>query len=161
MTTVHILNGPNLNRLGSRDPGIYGHETLDDVGIRCAALVESRGHALDLRQTNHEGVLIDWVQEIGEAFAAGDSLGIVMNPGALAHTSVALRDAVDDSPAPVIEVHISNLHSREQFRHHSHLSEVAAGVLAGFGTFGYELGIHGLLARSAAVTGSPVSDPRP
>lgn len=149
MTAVHVFNGPNLNRLGARSPQVYGRETLDDVRRRCAALAESRGHAVDLRQTNHEGVLIDWLQEAGAAFEAGESLGVVLNPGALAHTSVALRDAVADTAAPVVEVHISNIHAREEYRHHSFVSEAAAGVLAGFGTLGYELGIRSLLSGAA------------
>ena len=134
---IHVLNGPNLNLLGVREPHIYGRDTLADVEQRC---VKAAGGAeIVFRQTNHEGVLVDWIQEAMTAAA-----GIVINPGAYTHTSVALHDAVRAIGRPVIEVHISNIHAREAFRHHSYLSPVAVGVLAGFGPHGYVMGIEAL-----------------
>lgn len=136
---IFVLNGPNLNMLGLREPGIYGGTTLKEIGALCAEAGRRVGHAIDFRQTNHEGVLVDWIQEAMTAAA-----GIVINPGAYTHTSVALHDAVRAIGRPVIEVHISNIHAREAFRHHSYLSPVAVGVLAGFGPHGYVMGIEAL-----------------
>jgi 3-dehydroquinate dehydratase-2 len=140
--TIVVLNGPNLNLLGEREPDIYGHDTLADVESLCRAAAEDAGLGLDFRQTNHEGVLIDAIQEVRPSAA-----GIVINAGGLTHTSVALRDALAAVPAPVIEVHVSNVHARERFRHHSYLSAVADGVIVGCGIQGYAFAI----ARIAAL----------
>ncbi|MDF2144452.1 type II 3-dehydroquinate dehydratase [Knoellia sp. p5-6-4] len=134
--TVVVLNGPNLNLLGEREPEVYGHETLADVEKRCRAAAAEAGLSVDFRQSNHEGVLVDALHEVRTSAA-----GIVVNAGALTHTSVALRDAVAAVAVPVIEVHISNVHAREAFRHHSYLSAVVDGVIVGCGTQGYELAI--------------------
>ena len=133
---VVVLNGPNLNLLGEREPEVYGHETLADVEKRCRAAAADAGLSVDFRQSNHEGVLVDALHEVRTSAA-----GIVVNAGALTHTSVALRDAVAAVAVPVIEVHISNVHAREAFRHHSYLSAVVDGVIVGCGTQGYELAI--------------------
>jgi len=132
MKKILFLNGPNLNLLGQRQPEIYGAETLDDVVASCTVLAEELGLELHARQSNHEGVLVDWIQE-----ARGVAAGIVINPGALSHTSVAILDALNAFEGPVMEVHISNIHKRERFRHHSYVSGRAEGVIAGFGTEGY------------------------
>ena len=134
--TVVVLNGPNLNLLGERVAVVYGHETLADVEKRCRAAAAAAGLDVDFRQSNHEGVLVDAVQEVRASAA-----GIVVNAGALTHTSIALRDALASVSVPVIEVHISNVHAREAFRHHSYLSAVCDGVIVGCGTQGYELAI--------------------
>jgi 3-dehydroquinate dehydratase-2 len=130
---------------------VYGHTTLADVEALCAAAAAERGAEVECRQSNHEGVLVDWVQEAGVAWRAGSLVGVVFNAGAYTHTSVALHDAIKGSGVPVIEVHISNVHARERFRHHSYLSPAAAGIVVGFGIDGYVLAIDGLLrkARSA------------
>ena len=154
MTTaraVLVLNGPNLNLLGTREPGVYGAATLDDVQELCRAEARRWGLSVDARQTNHEGVLVDWLQEAGRAHAAGEIVGAVLNAGAYTHTSLALRDAIGGTGLPVAEVHVSNVHAREPFRHHSHVSPVAAGVVVGFGVDGYALAIAGL-ARRAGLT---------
>ena len=134
--TVVVLNGPNLNLLGEREPEVYGSETLADVEALCAKAVAEVGLALDFRQSNHEGVLVDAIHEVRSSAA-----GIVINAGALTHTSISLRDALAAVSVPVIEVHISNVHAREAFRHHSYLSAVADGVIVGCGTQGYALAI--------------------
>lgn len=141
MTTVYVFNGPNLNLLGTRKPEVYGHTTLADVEKLCAARAEELGLALDFRQTNHEGELVTWIHEAGAATTAGDAVGAVVNAGAYTHTSVALHDAIEGASLPVIEVHISNVHAREAFRHHSYVSPVAAGIVVGFGVEGYSVGI--------------------
>ena len=134
--TVFVLNGPNLNVLGKREPGIYGGKTLDIIGEDCRAAGRESGVDVDFRQSNHEGVLVDWIQE------AGDSAdGIVINPGAYSHTSVAIHDAIRAAAKPVIEVHLSNIFAREPFRHHSYVSPVAAGVICGLGPAGYILAL--------------------
>ncbi len=148
--TVFVLNGPNLNLLGTREPGVYGSESLVDVQARCEAACAAHGLKLDFRQTNHEGVLVDWLQDAGRAEAAGTAAGVVLNAAAYTHTSVALRDAIKGAGASVVELHISNVHAREEFRHHSYLSAVARGVMFGFGTAGYELAI-GAVAGWATV----------
>lgn len=135
--SVLVLNGPNLNMLGTREPASYGYETLADLENLCRSTGEHLGLAVDFRQTNHEGVLIDWIHA-----ARGQYKGILINPGAWTHTSIAIRDALVASELPVIEVHISNVHKREAFRHHSFVSPIAVGVLAGFGTQGYRLGLE-------------------
>jgi 3-dehydroquinate dehydratase-2 len=134
---VTLLNGPNLNLLGQRQPEIYGHETLDDVAAKVADLAEDLGLRLRALQSNHEGQLIDWIQE-----ARGNSAGIIINPGAYTHTSVAILDALNTYEGPVLEVHISNIHKREAFRQHSYVSLRADGVIAGFGTEGYLLALR-------------------
>ena len=150
MKTVLILNGPNLNLLGTREPGIYGATTLPDVEALCREVAARHDLAVDFRQSNHEGVLLDSLHEAGRAFTAGTLLGVVFNAGAYTHTSLALHDAIKGIDAPVIEVHISNVHAREAFRHHSWLSPVAAGIVVGFGTDGYVLAIEGLVMRAKA-----------
>jgi 3-dehydroquinate dehydratase-2 len=139
MLPIFILNGPNLNLLGQRQPEIYGRETLADVARDCAALAGTLGLATDFRQSNHEGQLVDWIQEARTAAS-----GIVINPGAYSHTSVAILDALNAFDGPVIEVHISNIHKREPFRHHSFVSSRAEGVIAGCGTLGYQLALRRL-----------------
>jgi 3-dehydroquinate dehydratase II len=144
MTTVFVLNGPNLNLLGTRKPEVYGTTTLADVEAMCREEAAKLGLDVVFRQSNHEGQLIDWIHEAGAAVKAGDSIGAVLNPGALTHTSVALHDAVEGASLPLIELHISNVHKREEFRHHSYISPVARGIIVGFGVHGYSLAIHGL-----------------
>ena len=149
MTSVLVLNGPNLNLLGTREPEIYGSTTLADVEDLCRATAEELGLTLDFRQSNHEGLLIDWIHEAGPLVAAGASIGAVFNPGALTHTSVALHDAIEGVSLPVVELHVSNVHRREEFRHHSFISPVARGIVVGFGVAGYPLAIRGLHALTA------------
>jgi 3-dehydroquinate dehydratase-2 len=134
---ITLLNGPNLNLLGLRQPEIYGRETLDDVASKVADLAEELGLNLKALQSNHEGQLVDWIHE-----ARGTSAGIIINPGAYSHTSVAILDALNAYDGPVIEVHISNIHKRETFRHHSFVSLRADGVIAGCGTEGYLLALR-------------------
>jgi 3-dehydroquinate dehydratase-2 len=134
---VYILNGPNLNLLGRRQPHIYGHETLGDVERDCRALASELGLELRFHQSNREYEIIDWIHE-----ARDTAVGIVINPAAFTHTSVAILDALNTFEAPVIEVHISNVHQREEFRHHSFVSKRADGVIAGFGTQGYQLALR-------------------
>jgi 3-dehydroquinate dehydratase-2 len=136
---VLILNGPNLNLLGVRQPDVYGRETLADVEAACLALAGDLGLTAECRQSNHEGALVDMIQA-----ARGAAQGIVINPGAYSHTSVAILDALNAFDGPVIEVHISNIHRREAFRHHSFVSARADGVIAGCGTQGYLLALRRL-----------------
>jgi 3-dehydroquinate dehydratase II len=149
---VFVLNGPNLNLLGKRQPHIYGHETLADVERDCRALADELGLTLRFHQSNREYELIDWVHEARET--AG---GIAINPAAFTHTSVALLDALNTFDAPVIEVHISNVHKREAFRHHSYVSLRADGVIAGFGTQGYGLALRRLAALLDARDRAPAA----
>ncbi|KQO71706.1 3-dehydroquinate dehydratase [Methylobacterium sp. Leaf465] len=135
--TILILNGPNLNLLGQREPHIYGHETLADVEARCRTLAAGFGLAVACHQSNAEHQLIDWIQ----AYRVG-SAGIVINPGAYTHTSIAILDALNACEVPIIECHISNVHRREAFRQHSYVSLAATAVMAGFGTHGYELAVR-------------------
>lgn len=137
--TVLVLNGPNLNRLGKRQPEIYGSTTLADVEADLAAHARDMGVGIECRQSNHEGDLLDWVHE-----AADQGWGVIINPGGFTHTSVALRDALAEvaDGAGFIEVHISNVHAREPFRAHSYLSPIARGVIAGLGTHGYLLAME-------------------
>lgn len=144
MKTALVLNGPNLNLLGTREPGVYGAQTLADVEALCRESCAAHGFALDFRQSNHEGVLVDWLHEAGRAHAAGTLAGVVFNAGAYTHTSIALHDAIKGTGVPVIELHISNVHAREPFRHHSYLSPAARGVIFGFGVAGYALAIRAL-----------------
>lgn len=134
--TIYLLNGPNLNLLGKRQPDIYGHETLADVEIACLSQAESYGLAVRFLQSNAEHELIDWIHEARE-----DGAAIIINPGAFTHTSIAILDALNAFDGPVIEVHISNVHKREEFRRHSYVSLRADGVIAGCGTQGYLLAI--------------------
>lgn len=139
---VYVLNGPNLNLLGTREPKTYGRATLKDVEKLCRETAKRHNFEVEFRQSNHEGELIDWIQEAG----AKKAVGVIINPGGYTHTSVALRDAVAAISAPVIEVHISNIYAREGFRHHSHIAPVAKATLAGLGVAGYGLAIDGLAA---------------
>jgi len=136
LPTVFILNGPNLNLLGVRDPSIYGHDTLGDIEERCTARAASLGLEIDFRQTNHEGQIVDWIQEARES-----ADGIILNAGALTHTSVAVLDALAAAELPVVEVHLSNIFRRDRFRHHSYVSLAANGVICGLGAHGYELAL--------------------
>jgi 3-dehydroquinate dehydratase-2 len=138
--TIYILNGPNLNLLGHRQPEIYGHQTLEDIEKKCANLLPD-SFEIDMRQTNHEGVLVDQIHE-----ARHKACGIVINPAAFTHTSIAILDALNTFEGPVIEVHISNVHKREAFRHHSYVSLRADGVIAGLGVEGYEAGVRRVLS---------------
>ena len=149
MKTVLVLNGPNLNLLGTREPAVYGSTTLADVEALCQRSGQALGLAVECRQSNHEGVLIDAIHEAGREHAAGRLVGVVLNAGAYTHTSVALHDAIKGSGVPVVEVHISNVHAREPFRHHSFLSPAAAGIVVGFGIDGYRLAIDALARRAA------------
>lgn len=150
MSTIMVLNGPNLNLLGTREPQTYGHETLADVEVLCQQAAQALGHDVDFRQSNHEGVLIDYIHEAGRRIKEGEVLGVVFNPGAYTHTSIALHDAIKGAEVPVIELHISNVHARESFRHHSYISPVAAGIVVGFGVQGYALAIQGLVQKLTA-----------
>ena len=136
---VAVFNGPNLNMLGLRQPAVYGHATPDDVEQLCAQAAERAGLAIDFRQTNGEGELVSWVHE-----CRGRARGIVINPGAYSHTSIALLDALLAVELPVIEVHISNIHRREDFRHHSYVSRAAVGVICGLGIRGYDLALSAM-----------------
>jgi len=144
MPTVFVLNGPNLNLLGTREPAVYGHATLADVEKLCREAAAGLGLDVELRQSNHEGDLVDWIQEAGRGVADGSVLGVVLNPGAYTHTSIALHDAIAGTGVPVIECHLSNVHAREEFRHRSYVSPVARGIVVGFGVAGYSLAIEGL-----------------
>ena len=142
---IYILNGPNLNLLGLRQPEIYGRQTLDDVAEGLASLAEELGLSIRFHQSNHEGQIVDWVQEAREKAA-----GIIINPAAYTHTSVAILDALHMFEGPVIEVHISNVHKRESFRHQSYVSLRADGVIAGCGTEGYSLALRRIATLLAA-----------
>jgi 3-dehydroquinate dehydratase II len=135
--TVHVINGPNLNLLGKREPDIYGYESLADVEAQCRALAAELALSIEFRQSNAESQIIDWIHEARENAAA-----IVINPGAFTHTSIAIMDALNACKCPIFEVHISNVHRRESFRHHSYVSLAATGVMAGFGTHGYSLALR-------------------
>jgi 3-dehydroquinate dehydratase-2 len=135
--TILVLNGPNLNLLGTREPALYGRATLADIEASCRARADGLGFAVEFRQSNHEGQLVDWIHE-----ARGSAAAIVINPGGLSHSSVSLMDALGAVEIPVIEVHLSNIHRREEFRHHSYVSHVAQGVIVGLGAHGYELAVE-------------------
>ena len=139
---VLVLNGPNLNMLGTREPGIYGAHTLTDVEALCQATGEELGLSIDFRQSNHEGELVTWIHQ---AQTGADA--ILINPAAYSHTSVAVHDALKAVGLPVAEVHLSNIHQREAFRHHSYVSAVAAGVICGFGVTGYRLSLIALAEK--------------
>ena len=134
---IYVLNGPNLNLLGVREPHIYGSTTLKEVEAMCAARAATVGYGVEFRQSNHEGVLIDWLQE-----ARTEASAVVINPGGLTHTSVALHDAIKAADVPVIECHLSNPAAREEFRRHSYVSLAAKGVVSGLGAHGYELAVE-------------------
>lgn len=144
MKSIHVLNGPNLNLLGQREPNIYGRDTLADVEARLTAAATAAGVSVVFRQSNQEGDLVTWIQEAGRAGA-----GVILNAGAYTHTSIALRDAIVGAQARVIEVHVSNVHAREDFRHASMIAPVARGLVVGFGTLSYDLALQGLLALAA------------
>ena len=150
MSTVYVFNGPNLNLLGLREPQVYGHHTLDDVQAMCQEACGVHGVQLDFRQSNHEGDLVTWLHEAGRAQQAGEALGVILNAGAYTHTSVALHDAIKGAQVTLIELHISNVHAREAFRHHSYISPAAKAVMAGFGVQGYPLAIAGLVNLARA-----------
>ena len=141
MSTLLLLHGPNLNTLGKREPAIYGTTTLDDIEKSVRELTEQAGHQLRCFQSNHEGELIDWLHK------NTDAEYLIINAGAFTHTSVALRDAIKFTGLPFIEIHISNVHARESFRHHSYLSDLATAVMAGFGAEGYELATQFVLKK--------------
>ena len=134
---IYVLNGPNLNLLGVREPEIYGTDTLDDLGERLEARAKGLGIAIDMRQSNHEGHLIDWLHEAN----AKGAKAVLLNAGGFTHTSVALHDAIKSIQVPVIEVHLSNPHARESFRHRSLVAPAVRGTIAGFGALGYELAL--------------------
>ena len=136
---IIIINGPNLNLLGTREPEVYGIKTLDDIKADCAVIAESLGVNLEFHQSNDESDIINWIQ------SAADKHGLIINAGAYTHTSIAIHDALKSSNSPAIEVHISNIHKREEFRHKSYLSPVVDGIIVGFGDYGYELAIHALI----------------
>src|SRR3954447_23005938 len=144
MPSVLVLNGSNLNLLGTRKPEVYGSTSLAHVADRCREEGGKLGLDVTFRQSNHEGQLIDWIHEAGALVKAGTCIGAVFNPGAFTHTSVALHDAIEGASLPVVELHISNVHAREEFRHHSYISPVARGMIVGFGVYGYLLAINGL-----------------
>ena len=146
---ILVLNGPNLNLLGTREPELYGSSTLDDVHALCIQTARALGFEADCFQSNHEGELIDKIHAYGKLHKGGVALGAVFNPGAFTHTSVALHDAIKGTGLPVIETHISNVFAREAFRHHSYVSPVAVGVIAGIGVQGYALAIQALAHRAS------------
>lgn len=137
--TVYILNGPNLNLLGQREPDIYGCETLDDLANTCTMLANAAGMSVKCLQSNYEGQLVNWIHE-----ARHEAAGIIINPGAYSHTSIAIHDALKAFEGRIIEVHISNIHRRESFRHHSYVSLCADGVIAGLGLHGYGLALESM-----------------
>ena len=145
MKSVYVLNGPNLNLLGTREPATYGTVTLADIEARLKARCDKEGLSLIFRQSNVEGDLVTWLQEAGKADAP-----VILNAGAYTHTSIAIHDAIRGAGAKVIEVHLSNVHAREDFRHHSMISAVAAGVILGFGALSYDLALDALIAQSKA-----------
>lgn len=136
---IYVLNGPNLNMLGVREPAIYGSETLADVKVRCEKAAKSHDLKIDFRQSNIEGELVNWIQE-----ARGQAQGIIINAGAYTHTSVAILDALQAAERPVIEVHLSNIFRRDEFRQHSYISLAATGVICGLGAKGYELALEAI-----------------
>jgi 3-dehydroquinate dehydratase-2 len=153
MTTIHVLNGPNLNLLGRREPQIYGSVTLAEIERQVREKGTAMGASVTFRQSNHEGHLVDWIQEAGKQGA-----GIIINAGAYTHTSIALRDAISGSGAPTVEIHLSNVHARDAFRHRSLIAPVSIGVICGFGPMSYLLGLeavhHYLVERSKQETPS-------
>ena len=148
--TVLVLNGPNLNMLGTRQPEVYGHETLADIERACRSHAQTIGFAIDFRQSNHEGDLVDWIQQ-----SRGQRAGIIINAGAYTHTSVAVLDALLTAELPTVEVHLSNIHQRESFRHHSYVSQAAKGMICGFGSHGYILALDAIRRLVAPVATPP------
>jgi 3-dehydroquinate dehydratase II len=144
--TIYVLNGPNLNLLGTREPVIYGRATLKDVENLCRKAAAARGFAVEFRQSNHEGAIVDWIHEAG----ANKAAGIVINPAGLTHTSVSVHDAIKAVAVPTVETHITNIHTREPWRHHSYVSLAAKAVICGFGIHGYALAIDGLAEMAGA-----------
>lgn len=142
MSRILILNGPNLNLLGTREPEIYGRETLADIQSRCEAKAAALGLEVDFRQSNHEGELVEAIHK-----ARGNHSAIIINAGAYTHTSIAILDALQAVNLPVIEVHLSNIYKREEFRHHSYISRIAKGVICGFGSLGYILALEALAEK--------------
>ena len=142
---IYVLNGPNLNLLGSREPEVYGKETLDDVRARCERKAKELGFSVEFRQSNHEGELVAWIQE-----ARASAAGLIVNAGAFTHTSIAMLDALLACPIPSVEVHLSNIFTREPFRQHSYISKAVKGVICGFGAQSYELAIEALAAKLVA-----------
>ena len=138
-STIFVLNGPNLNALGKREPGIYGGQTLADIEAMCKAEGKTLGFEVDFRQSNHEGTLVDWLHEAGSVAA-----GVAINPAAYGHTSIALHDAIRAIGIPVVELHLSNFHAREEFRHKSMIAPAVKGVICGFGAQSYILALHAL-----------------
>ncbi|GMB81441.1 type II 3-dehydroquinate dehydratase [Shinella zoogloeoides] len=136
---LFVLNGPNLNALGKREPGIYGGQTLADIEALCKTEGEKLGFAVEFRQSNHEGDLVDWIHEAGDVAA-----GVAINAGAYTHTSIALHDAIRAVEVPVVELHLSNVHAREEFRHKSMIAPAVKGVICGFGAHSYVLALHAL-----------------
>jgi 3-dehydroquinate dehydratase II len=152
--TVYVLNGPNLNLLGTREPEKYGHATLADVEKLVRQKADSVGWSVEFRQSNHEGEIVDWIQEAAQKGA----VGVVLNPGGYTTTSIAILDAILAARLPVIEVHITNIHARESFRHDSYISKGARAVICGFGVEGYALAIMGLAAlRGAKAAAAPAA----
>lgn len=141
-STILILNGPNLNMLGTREPEIYGSETLADIEARCHARAEGLGVRVDFRQSNIEGELVGWILD-----ARGTAAGIIINAAAYTHTSVALLDALNTCDMPIVEVHLSNIHQRESFRHKSYIARAADGMICGLGSLGYELALEAVAKR--------------
>jgi 3-dehydroquinate dehydratase-2 len=150
MTSLLILNGPNLNMLGTRQPEVYGRTTLEDVRLLCEAEAQRHGMTIAFAQSNHEGALIDAIHG-----ARGVHAGIILNAGAYTHTSVALMDAISSASVPLIEVHLSNIHAREAFRHKSFIAPVALGQICGFGATGYALAIRAFAAHLGLQSGEP------
>jgi len=139
---ILVLNGPNLNLLGTREPDVYGHETLNDIVNNLTPIAAAKGYAVEHFQSNSEGALIDKIHEAAQIFD-----GLIFNPGAYSHSSIALRDAITATDMPTIEVHLSNIHAREDFRHKSYISAVALGVICGLGSKGYEYALEGLISH--------------
>jgi len=148
---IAVLNGPNLNLLGEREPALYGTATLADVEERCRLMAAGLGYDVDVRQSNHEGALIDFVHEVRDTAA-----GLVVNAAAYTHTSVALRDALATVAAPIVEVHLTNVHARESFRHHSYVAGLATATIAGLGITGYEVAVRHLADLDAAALDASV-----
>ena len=144
---ILVLNGPNLNMLGTREPEVYGSETLADIDAMCADEAARLALSVDCRQSNHEGQLIDWIHE-----AHGTAQGIVINPGGLTHTSISLMDAIKAVGLPTVEVHLTNIHRREEFRHNSYIAKVALGAICGLGSAGYRFALQALAERLGAGT---------
>lgn len=147
---VLVLNGPNLGRLGTREPEVYGSTTHEDLVALCRRVGAELGLEVDVRQTDHEGVMLGWLHEAADA-----GTPVVLNPGAWSHYSIAVRDAASELRAPLVEVHISNVHAREPFRHHSYLSALAAGVIVGLGVDGYLLALRWIAGRTSEASPRP------